>query len=76
MNGIDNKQIRIGVCVKGMDFVDEDELSVRGLAEWIELNRQMGANSITIYNYYVPKRIRRLLNHYQSSGFVNVVNVV
>ncbi|KAI1708016.1 glycosyltransferase family 92 domain-containing protein [Ditylenchus destructor] len=66
------KRIRIGVCVKGLDFLDEKELSARRLVEWIELNLVLGAESVTFYSYYVPGRLRRVLNDYEAKGKVHL----
>lgn len=67
------KRIRIGVCVKGLDFLDEKELSARRLVEWIELNLILGAESVTFYSYYVPGRLRRVLTDYEANRKVRLV---
>lgn len=64
---------KIAVCVKGLDFLDEEELSIQKLAEWIELQLALGADSIVIYIYYVPKRILRLLEAYEKRGTIEIV---
>jgi gamma-glutamylcyclotransferase (GGCT)/AIG2-like uncharacterized protein YtfP len=53
------QQFRIGVCVKGLDFFEDNR---RELAEWIMLQYELGAQSITLYIYFVPEKTRRLLD--------------
>lgn len=54
----DPEQIRVSVCVKGLDFFEDNR---RELAEWILLQFEFGAQSITIYIYFVPEKTRSLL---------------
>lgn len=59
------------VCVKALDFLHEDQ-SVR-LVEWIELISLLGADKIVFYELEVHPNIRRVLDHYQQEGRVDVV---
>lgn len=58
------------VCVKGLDFMYED-LSLR-LVEWIELLSLLGADKIFFYELQVHPNIRKVLDHYQQQGRVEV----
>ncbi|XP_067005615.2 uncharacterized protein [Anabrus simplex] len=61
------------VCVKGMDFLDQD-ISLR-LVEWIELNRLLGADHFFIYVYSVHSNVQTVLNYYHKKGQVTVVPI-
>jgi hypothetical protein len=53
---------RIAVCVKGLIFLDESEMSSRWIMEWLELQWALGADSISIYTYWIPDKVRRILD--------------
>uniref|UniRef100_A0A915E7C3 Glycosyltransferase family 92 protein n=1 Tax=Ditylenchus dipsaci TaxID=166011 RepID=A0A915E7C3_9BILA len=65
----------IGVCVKGLDYMDENELAARKLVEWIELNYVLGAEHITLYSYYIPARLRKVLEFYSKEGRLNLIDI-
>jgi hypothetical protein len=59
---------RIAVCVKGMAFANERSAfpSPTQMLEWLELQYALGADSVTIYIYDVPRRLLDLLESYAS----------
>lgn len=63
---------KIGVCVKGMDFL-KDELTDRKIIEWIELQYAFGADMITIYVYHVPISILEIFRIYILQNRLKVV---
>ena len=58
------------VCVKGLAFTNEDR-SVR-LIEWFELLRLVGADKIFLYNLGVHPNISKVLNYYETKGYIDV----
>lgn len=58
------------VCVKGLDFPYID-LSNR-LAEWLEMQRLLGAEKVFMYEIDVHPNVRRLLDYYEKEGFVEI----
>ena len=67
------KKKKFGVCVKGLDFPDDD-LSVR-LIEWIELLNTLGAEKIFLYNLEVHPNVTKVLDHYSAQGKVDVTPI-
>ena len=67
-NEVSNKT-SVGVCVKGLDFAND--WSDR-LIEWIEGNRLMGATHIDFHVLYIPHAMTRVLEYYESTGFITV----
>lgn len=61
---------KFAVCVKGLDFPNED-VSVR-LVEWIELLNLLGAGKIFFYNLDVHENISKVLHYYQKRGIVEL----
>ena len=57
-NPPDGEKEQFAVCVKGMDF-PEDDLSVK-LTEWIELLAALGANKIFLYNLEVHPNVTKV----------------
>lgn len=74
INSTEIASSKIAVCVKGMDFLNEKELSIQKMAEWIELQLELGADAIVIYLYYIPNKILNLLKNYQNNGKIKIVN--
>lgn len=44
------------------------------LVEWIEMQFITGADIITIYTYYVPRKMQQVLKYYIKKGSVTVVS--
>ncbi len=57
------------VCVKGLSFPMRD-LSPR-LAEWLEVQRALGAKKVFLYSLAVHPNVRRLIRHYTRDGLVD-----
>ena len=57
-NKPEGEKKKFAVCVKGMDFPDDD-LSVR-LVEWIELLNTLGADKIFLYNLEVHPNVTKV----------------
>ena len=57
-NKEDGKKKKFAVCVKGLDF-PEDDLSVR-LVEWIEMLHTLGADKIFLYNLEVHPNVTKV----------------
>eukprot|EP00092_Neocalanus_flemingeri_P000504 GFUD01000535.1.p1 GENE.GFUD01000535.1~~GFUD01000535.1.p1 ORF type:complete len:579 (-),score=145.76 GFUD01000535.1:297-2033(-) len=72
-NKPEGEKKKFAVCVKGMDFPDDD-LSVR-LVEWIELLNTLGADKIFLYNLEVHPNVTKVLDHYSSLGLVDVTPI-
>ncbi|VDK70649.1 unnamed protein product [Litomosoides sigmodontis] len=62
----------IAVCVKGLDYLEDIP---ERLVEWIEMQFITGADMITIYTYYVPRKMQEVLNYYIKQGFVTVIPI-
>lgn len=63
-------KLPFAVCVKGLDFPYID-ISAR-LAEWLEIQRLLGAHKVYMYDIAIHPNVRKVLNFYQSEGFVEV----
>ena len=72
-NNVPAKKGKFAVCVKGLDFLQED-LSVR-LVEWIELLTLLGADKIFLYELEVHPNISKVLRHYQETGRVELTPI-
>jgi len=72
-NKPEGEKKKFAVCVKGMDFPDDD-LSVR-LVEWIELLNTLGADKIFLYNLEVHPNVTKVLDHSSSLGLVDVTPI-
>lgn len=53
-----------------MDFMKD--ISKR-FVEWIEAQYLMGADTITVYTYFVSNETQQVLDHYSNNGMLNVV---
>ncbi|KAL4002974.1 Glycosyltransferase 92 family protein [Acanthocheilonema viteae] len=62
----------IAVCVKGLDYIED---MPERLVEWIEMQFITGADMITIYTYYVPRKMQQVLNYYIKQGSVIVIPI-
>jgi len=69
-NKAEGAKEKFAVCVKGLDFPDDD-LSVR-LVEWLELLNTLGANKIFMYNLEVHPNVTKVLEHYVAKGIVDL----
>uniref|UniRef100_A0A1I7VZC9 Glycosyltransferase family 92 protein n=1 Tax=Loa loa TaxID=7209 RepID=A0A1I7VZC9_LOALO len=47
----------IAVCVKGLDYLED---MPERLVEWIEMQLITGADTITVYTYYVPRKMQQI----------------
>lgn len=64
------KKLRFGVCVKGLDFLHNDQ-SYR-LIEWIELLLLLGVQKIFFYEFSVHPNVKNVLDYYKKLGKVDV----
>lgn len=64
---------KFAVCVKGLDFLQED-LSVR-LVEWLELLKILGASKVFLYELEVHPNISKVLQYYKSIGLVQLTPI-
>uniref|UniRef100_A0A1I8PEY1 Glycosyltransferase family 92 protein n=1 Tax=Stomoxys calcitrans TaxID=35570 RepID=A0A1I8PEY1_STOCA len=64
------EKIPFAVCVKGLDFPYAD-ISNR-LAEWLEMQRLLGAHKVYMYNIAIHPNVKKLLDYYEAEGFVEV----
>ena len=70
-NNPDTK-IEFATCLyKGL-FAKEDD--ILNIASWIEINRAIGVEHITIYNQDLPPKIISMLNQYKSEGYIDFVD--
>lgn len=72
-NHVPEKKGQFAVCVKGLDFLQED-LSIR-LVEWIELLGLLGADKIFLYELEVHPNISKVLDYYQSTGKIELTPI-
>ncbi|VDN01093.1 unnamed protein product [Thelazia callipaeda] len=66
------KKNAVAVCVKGLDYLEDIP---ERLIEWIEMQFLVGADSITLYTYYVPNKMQQVLNYYSKFGSVEVIPI-
>ncbi|CAB3402656.1 unnamed protein product [Caenorhabditis bovis] len=59
------KKKGVAVCVKGLDY--QEDISGR-LLEWIELQYILGADTITLYYYYLNSKSLKVLKYYEQQG--------
>ncbi len=62
------KTNKVGICTK----VIYDNPDPTRLVEWIELNRQLGADRIYMYDANVKGKAQQVLSYYNSMGYVKV----
>ncbi|KHN74016.1 hypothetical protein Tcan_18637 [Toxocara canis] len=60
----------VAVCVKGMDFMND--ISKR-FVEWIEAQYLLGADTVTVYTYFVSSETQKVLDYYVNNGMLNMV---
>eukprot|EP00092_Neocalanus_flemingeri_P026841 GFUD01029096.1.p1 GENE.GFUD01029096.1~~GFUD01029096.1.p1 ORF type:complete len:574 (-),score=135.79 GFUD01029096.1:85-1806(-) len=72
-NKPEGEKKKFAVCVKGLDFPDDD-LSIR-LTEWIEVLTTLGADKIFLYNLEVHPNVTKVLDYYTSKGLVDVTPI-
>ena len=66
------KKIEFAVCLyKGIIAKDTSLLDV---ASWVEINRAIGVEHITIYDQDIGPNITRLLKNYEKEGFVKFID--
>lgn len=73
MNERPQEKKKFAVCVKGLDFLQED-LSVR-LVEWLELLKILGASKVFLYELEVHPNISKVLQYYKSTGLVQLTPI-
>lgn len=56
--------------LQGLDYLEDIP---ERLVEWIEMQFITGADRITVYTYYVPRKMQQVLNYYSKKGSVTVV---
>merc|ERR1719422_493040 len=64
---------KFAVCVKGLDFPEED-LSIK-ITEWIQLLHTLGADKIFFYNLEVHPNISKVLDYYAEKNMVDVTPI-
>ena len=65
-------KIEFATCLyKGL-FAKEDD--ILDIASWIEINKAVGVEHITIYNQNLPPRIVSMLNQYKLEGYVDFID--
>ncbi|XP_022244175.1 uncharacterized protein LOC106461494 isoform X1 [Limulus polyphemus] len=67
------KKHDFAVCVKGLDFLQED-LSVR-LVEWLEVLNILGAKKVFMYELEIHPNISKVLSYYQNKGLVELTPI-
>jgi len=72
-NKPEGEKKKFAVCVKGLDFPDDD-LSIR-LTEWIEVLTTLGADKIFLYNLEVHPNVTKVLDYYSAKGMVDVTPI-
>lgn len=58
------------VCIKGLEILTDDNLA--RLIEWIELISILGADKIFFYEFFVPPKVKKILDFYESEGKISV----
>uniref|UniRef100_A0A8R1IC63 Glycosyltransferase family 92 protein n=1 Tax=Caenorhabditis japonica TaxID=281687 RepID=A0A8R1IC63_CAEJA len=62
----------VAVCLKGLDY--QEDISGR-LLEWIEMQFLFGADSISIYYFFLTNQTRKMLDYYEKSSRVKLVSI-
>lgn len=60
----------VAVCVKGLDY--QEDISSR-LLEWIEMQYLFGADTVSIYHFYLSNNTHKVLNYYKSKRNLEVI---
>uniref|UniRef100_A0AC34F8B9 Glycosyltransferase family 92 protein n=1 Tax=Panagrolaimus sp. ES5 TaxID=591445 RepID=A0AC34F8B9_9BILA len=68
----DSKKPLIGVCLKGLDFMEDRS---QHLIEWIEFQLLMKAEKIVIYVYSITAETRKALEYYSATGKVEIIDL-
>lgn len=68
--GAKKKKLRFGVCVKGLDFLRNDQSS--RLIEWIELLLILGVDKIFFYELSLHPNVKAVLEHYRNLGKIDL----
>jgi hypothetical protein len=66
--------LKFGVCVKGLDLLEEGNTPAR-LTEWIELLGILGVDKIFFYEFAVHPAIKKVLDFYERQGKVRVTPI-
>ena len=67
----ETRKRQFGVCLKALNYPNVD-LSKR-LIEWLEVVRALGGAKVFVYILSVHPNIRKVLDYYSESGFVDVI---
>uniref|UniRef100_A0A183CC12 Glycosyltransferase family 92 protein n=1 Tax=Globodera pallida TaxID=36090 RepID=A0A183CC12_GLOPA len=74
--GIRPDRIKIAVCTKGLDFLEESAaFSARKIVEWVLLQRALGANAVTLYFYWIPSNVRNALQRMADRKQLEIVEL-
>uniref|UniRef100_A0A914I1C8 Glycosyltransferase family 92 protein n=1 Tax=Globodera rostochiensis TaxID=31243 RepID=A0A914I1C8_GLORO len=74
--GIRPDRIKIAVCTKGLDFLEESAaFSARKIVEWVLLQRALGANAVTLYFYWIPANVRIALQRMADRKKLEIVEL-
>lgn len=65
-----NYQRNFTVCLSPLNF---NYSNIHNLIEWIELNRILGAERFSVYNYTSHVNVERVLEFYSKRGLVEVI---
>ena len=69
----DSKMMEFAICLHQGLVTNDDQEKLLNIASWIELNRELGVDHVTIYNQDISSKVYELLKSYEEDGFVSIV---
>ena len=63
------------VCVNDRYHITKetvDEIQPRGIVEWVEMVRLLGADHIAVYNHSMTPEVAKVFHYYEKQGFVQI----
>ena len=69
----DSKMMEFATCLHQGLITNDDQENLLNIASWIELNRELGVDHVTIYNQDISSKVYELLKGYEEDGFVSIV---
>ena len=69
----DSKRMEFATCLHQGLVTNDNQEKLLNIASWIELNRELGVDHVTIYNQDISSKVYKLLKGYEEDGFVSIV---
>jgi hypothetical protein len=68
-NNTVKQNVSFAVCVKDLDFIDDQS---KWISEWLEIQELLGAKKVFIYVIKLHPNVMKVLKFYEKRGLVNV----